>query len=191
MSESEIRTCSWILLYSPLKQNSAVGLFLDCTLQEQRLALLTGGNAIPEVTFDFMLDHITSSQIQVSTLSAERTMQNLREFYLMLVGKHSSLSLAFFGQELRRQRTGGFFFFEHGNYIPENHCIDRVSHLRVLLHWFQVPLLTLLLYLYPNQTSGVAQMVVVKSTAIIRFIFLNAAILLGKKATITGSILHM
>ena len=58
-----------------VKQNSAAtGVFLNGTLQDQRLALLTDFGNIPEVTVNFMLDHIVPN----SRIDVERTMQTLK-----------------------------------------------------------------------------------------------------------------
>ena len=69
MSESQLKS-------SPdetsIKHNS--GVFLNGTLEEQRLALLTNFGNIPEVTVEFMLDHI----IPNPGINVERTMDNLR-----------------------------------------------------------------------------------------------------------------
>ena len=60
---------------TPLKQNSAsTGVFIHGNLEEQRDAVLTDLGNIPEVTVDFMLDHIVPNL----GINVERTMQNLR-----------------------------------------------------------------------------------------------------------------
>ena len=63
-------------------QNSAAtcGIFRDGTLEQQRLALLTDFGNIPEVTVDFMLDHIVPN----SGINVERTIQNLRREGVLL-----------------------------------------------------------------------------------------------------------
>ena len=66
---------------TPLKQDSAAtGVFFNGTLAEQRLALLTDFGNIPEVTVDFMLDHIVPN----SDIDVERTTQNLRREGVLL-----------------------------------------------------------------------------------------------------------
>ena len=65
----------------PLRQNSAAtGVFINGTLDEQRLAVLTDLGNIPEVTVDFMLDHIVPNL----GINVERTMQNLRKEKVLL-----------------------------------------------------------------------------------------------------------
>ena len=59
---------------------AATGAFLDGTLEEQRLAVLTDLGNIPEVTVDFMLDHIVPN----SGINVECTMQNLRREGVLL-----------------------------------------------------------------------------------------------------------
>ena len=64
-----------------LKQNSAAtGVFVNGTLEEQRLAVLTDFGNIPEVTVDFMLDYIVSD----SGINIGRIMQNLRREGVLL-----------------------------------------------------------------------------------------------------------
>ena len=59
------------------------GVFINGTLEEQRMALLSNFGNIPEVTVDFMLDHI----IPNSGINVERTRQNLtREGVLLDAG---------------------------------------------------------------------------------------------------------
>ena len=66
---------------TPSKHNlAATGVFLNGTLGEQRLALLTDFGNIPEVTVDFMLDHIVPN----SDIDVEHTMQNLRREGVLL-----------------------------------------------------------------------------------------------------------
>ena len=60
---------------TPIKKNStATGVFINGTLDEQRMAVLTDLGNIPEVTVDFMLDHIVPD----SGINVERTIQKLR-----------------------------------------------------------------------------------------------------------------
>ena len=60
---------------TPIKKNSvATGVFINGTLDEQRVAILTDLGNIPEVTVDFMLDHIVPN----SGINVERTIQKLR-----------------------------------------------------------------------------------------------------------------
>ena len=66
---------------TPSKKNSAAtGVFFNGTIEEQRLALLTDFGNIPEVTVDFMLDHIVPN----SGINVERTKQNLRREGVLL-----------------------------------------------------------------------------------------------------------
>ena len=66
---------------TPVKQNSAAtGVFLNGTLEEQRLAVLTDLGNIPEVTVDFMLDHIVPN----SGINVERTMDRLKREGVLL-----------------------------------------------------------------------------------------------------------
>ena len=66
---------------TPLKQDLlATGVFLNGTIGEQRLAVLTDFGNIPEVTVDFMLNHIVPN----SGINVERTMQNLRREGVLL-----------------------------------------------------------------------------------------------------------
>jgi hypothetical protein len=68
---------------TPLKQNSAAtAVFFNGSLWGQRLAqaLLTDFGNIPEVTVEFMLDHIVPN----SGINVERTMQNLRREGVLL-----------------------------------------------------------------------------------------------------------
>ena len=66
---------------TPLKQSSAsTGVFIHGTLEEQRDAVLTDLGNIPEVTVDFMLDHI----VPHSGINVERTMRNLRREGVLL-----------------------------------------------------------------------------------------------------------
>jgi hypothetical protein len=66
---------------TPLKQNSAAsGVFINGTLEEQRMAVLNDLGNIPEVTVDFMLDHIVPN----SGINVERTMKNLRREGVLL-----------------------------------------------------------------------------------------------------------
>ena len=61
---------------TPLKQNSAAsGVFLSGTLDQQRLAVMNDMGNIPEVTVDFMLNHIVPN----SGINVARTIQNLRQ----------------------------------------------------------------------------------------------------------------
>ena len=72
MSESQSKS---LTDETPSKQNSTQrGVFFNGTLQEQRTAVLTDFGNIPEVSVDFMLDHIVPN----SGVNVERTMQNLR-----------------------------------------------------------------------------------------------------------------
>ena len=65
----------------PVKQNSAAnGIFLGGTLDEQRAAVLTDFGNIPEVTVDFMLDHIVPN----SGINVELTMQKLKREKVLL-----------------------------------------------------------------------------------------------------------
>jgi hypothetical protein len=60
---------------TPLKQNSAAtGVFIHGTLEEQRMAVMTDLGNIPEVTVDFMLDHIVPN----SGIDVERTIKRLK-----------------------------------------------------------------------------------------------------------------
>ena len=60
---------------TPIKKNSAAtGVFINGTLDEQRVAVLTDLGNIPEVTVDFMLDHIVPD----SGINVERTIRKLR-----------------------------------------------------------------------------------------------------------------
>jgi hypothetical protein len=66
---------------TPMKQNSAAtGVFLNGTLEEQKQAVLDDLGNIPEVTVDFMLDHIVPN----SGINVERTKQNLRQEGVLL-----------------------------------------------------------------------------------------------------------
>ena len=66
---------------TPLKQNSAAtGVFLEGTLDEQRTAVLTDLGNIPEVTIDFMLDHIVPN----SNINVELTMRKLKRERVLL-----------------------------------------------------------------------------------------------------------
>ena len=59
---------------TPLKQNTgATGVFINGTLGEQRTAVLTDLGNIPEVTVDFMFNHILPN----SGIDVERTRQDL------------------------------------------------------------------------------------------------------------------
>ena len=61
---------------TPLKQNAAAtGVFIRGTLEQQRAAVMTDLGNIPEVTVDFMLDHIVPN----SGINVERTMKSLRD----------------------------------------------------------------------------------------------------------------
>ena len=72
MSESQSQS----LPGDTLKQNySAPGVFFNGTLEEQRFAVFTDFGSIPEVTVDFMLNHIVPN----SGVNVEHTMQNLRQ----------------------------------------------------------------------------------------------------------------
>ena len=98
---------------------SATRGFLDGTLQleEQRFAPLIDFGNIPEVTVDFMLDHIVPN----SSINVERTMKNLRRKGVLLDGgwKEFVDELPELSTRVYRHRTEGFF--KNGNYIPENH----------------------------------------------------------------------
>ncbi|KAF8811240.1 hypothetical protein BYT27DRAFT_7184620 [Phlegmacium glaucopus] len=66
---------------TPLKQNSAAtGVFMNGTLDQQRMAVMTDLGNIPEVTVDFMLDHIVPN----SGVNLERTMHNLKRKGILL-----------------------------------------------------------------------------------------------------------
>jgi len=61
---------------TPIKKNSAsTGVFLNGTLEEQKTAVLKDLGNIPEVTADFMLDHIVPN----SGINVERTIQELKQ----------------------------------------------------------------------------------------------------------------
>ena len=94
MSESQSKS---LTDETPSKQNSTQrGVFFNGTLQEQRTAVLTDFGNIPEVSVDFMLDHIVPN----SGVNVERTMQNLRregnlldagwEVFIDALPKHSA-----------------------------------------------------------------------------------------------------
>ena len=64
-----------------MKQNSAdAGIFINGSLYDQKMAVLNDLGNIPEVTVDFMLDHIVPN----SGINVERTMQNLRREGVLL-----------------------------------------------------------------------------------------------------------
>ena len=66
---------------TPLKQNSAsTGVFIHGTLEEQRAAVMDDLGNIPEVTVDFMLDHI----IPNSEIDVERTIRILKRKGVLL-----------------------------------------------------------------------------------------------------------
>ena len=116
---------------TPLKLNSvATGVFLHGTLQDQRFALLADFGNIPEVTVDFMLDHIVPN----SGINVERTIQNLRleGVYSMLVGKNSLVHCPNSPPTTNRK-----FLRKWELFIGES--LHRPSlmwdHLHVLLHW--------------------------------------------------------
>ena len=75
MSESHSKS-----LPDDTRNSTATGVFLNGTLGDQRLALLTDFGNIPEVTVDFMLDHIVPN----SGINVERTIQNLRQEGVLL-----------------------------------------------------------------------------------------------------------
>ena len=61
---------------TPLKQNAAAsGVFLNGTLEQQRMAVLTDLGNIPEVSVDFMLDNI----VPKLGIDFELTMQKLKK----------------------------------------------------------------------------------------------------------------
>ena len=67
----------------PVKQNSAAtGVFLEGTLEEQRTALLNDLGNIPEVTADFMLDHIVPN----IGINVDHTMRKLKGNEVLLGG---------------------------------------------------------------------------------------------------------
>lgn len=66
---------------TPVRQNSAAtGVFLEGTLEEQRTAVLNDLDNIPEVTVDFMLDHIVPN----IGINVERTMRKLKQDEVLL-----------------------------------------------------------------------------------------------------------
>jgi hypothetical protein len=66
---------------TPVKQNSAAtGVFLNGTLEQQKLAVLTDLGNIPEVNVDFMLDHIVPNL----GINFELTMRNLKQKKVLL-----------------------------------------------------------------------------------------------------------
>ncbi|KAF8811221.1 hypothetical protein BYT27DRAFT_7252939 [Phlegmacium glaucopus] len=66
---------------APLKQNlAAKGVFINGTLQDQRFAVFTHLGNVPEVTVDFMLDHIVPN----SGVNLECTMHDLRRKGILL-----------------------------------------------------------------------------------------------------------
>jgi hypothetical protein len=66
---------------TPVTRNSAdTGVFINGTLDDQKMAVLNDLGNIPEVTVDFMLDHIVPN----SGINVERTMQNLRQEGVLL-----------------------------------------------------------------------------------------------------------
>ena len=66
---------------TPLKQNSAsTGVFVHGALEEQRAAVMDDLGNIPEVTVDFMLDHI----IPNSEIDVERTIRILKRKGVLL-----------------------------------------------------------------------------------------------------------
>jgi hypothetical protein len=66
---------------TPLKQNSAAtGVFIHGTLEEQRMAVMTDLGNIPEVTVDFMLDHIVPN----SGIDVKRTVNKLKQKGVLL-----------------------------------------------------------------------------------------------------------
>jgi hypothetical protein len=70
-----------LLSDTPVKRNSAdTGVFINGTLYDRKMAVLNDLGNIPEVTVDFMLDHIVPN----SGINVERTMQNLRREGVLL-----------------------------------------------------------------------------------------------------------
>ena len=67
---------------TPVKQNTAAtGVFINGNLDQQRTAVITDLGNIPEVTVDFMLDHIVPN----SGIDVDRTMRNLNRKEVLLI----------------------------------------------------------------------------------------------------------
>ena len=167
-----------------VKQNSAAtGVFLEGTLEEQRTALLNDLGNIPEVTADFMLDHI----VQNIDINVDHTMRKLKgnevllggagwkEFVGALPKKSSDTEQKVFFSKMGTIYKGiiDSTVFDDGSprtptmALGASPDIVRVFETNVRSH-----------------PDGCGQLGSNNS-------FHNAAILLRRKATITGSILHM
>jgi hypothetical protein len=100
---------------TPLKQNSAAtGVFIHGTLEEQRMAVLNDLGNIPEVTVDFMLDHIVPD----SGIDVESTIHRLKQEEVLLDAGWKEFVGALPKQSTGTEQT---VFFENGNYLPRNH----------------------------------------------------------------------
>ena len=151
---------------NPLKQNSAAnGVSLNGTLHEQRLALLTNFGNIPALSLSLRYHNV------------ERRMQNLRRegIYSMLVGRFSMMRC------LSTPPTRIRFFRKLDLFTRESLLQQR--------NFTQSCIGARYVSRHCSCIREVDLMVAVNLAAIIPFILLDAAILLRKKATITGSII--
>ena len=167
---------------TPLKLNSvATGVFLHGTLQDQRFALLADFGNIPEVTVDFMLDHIVPN----SGINVERTIQNLRlERVLLDAGWEEFISALPKQSADDEQKVFTKMGTIYRRIIASTEFDVGSTRTPTLVLGTSPDIAPVSKTNVRSRPDGCGQIN-------IRFILLNADILLGKKATITGLILHM
>jgi hypothetical protein len=115
---------------TPLKQNSAAtGVFIHGTLEEQRMAVMTDLGNIPEVTVDFMLDHIVPN----SGIDVERTINRLKREGVLLDAGWKEFVGALPKQSTDTEQT---VFSKMGTIYQGIIAIPHLTtDLHVLLHW--------------------------------------------------------